>query len=210
MNWSLLWVVILGFTGWIVVILCVYRSIKLEQEKNYKAIHLSAIKDGRVGKLFKSGIIEGLPVVSEAHMNNILEFLKSDEVPEGFKEDLQILKNLDLRILQGDFTAICKTLNCPAITAGEDKKLEIQGIECIDIRDLDIIGKSNIIRGERITVNYVDYGYDKARGFLEDGTIVEVLGKIPENQPVTLECIVDAVMESKFERKIWAKVVMDD
>jgi len=57
-------VIILGFVGWILAILFIYRCIKTEQEKNYKAIHLSAIKDGRVGRLFKSGIIEGMPVVS--------------------------------------------------------------------------------------------------------------------------------------------------
>lgn len=206
-------VIVLGFLGWILFFLAlfiVFKCIESEQKKKYKAIHLSAIRDGRVGGLFKSGIIEGLPVVSEDYMEIISGFLESSEIPEGFKDDLRILKNLDLIILKGDFVAICKKLNCPAITAGEGKRLEIQGIECINIRDLDNIGKSNIIRGQKITVNFVDYGYDKARGFLEDGTVVEISGKTPEKQPVTLECIVDAVMESKFNRKIWARVRADD
>jgi uncharacterized protein YacL len=161
--------------------------------------------------LFQSKIIEGIPVITEEYLKRISQYLESDKFPEGFKDDLRILKQLNLKIVKGNFSNVCKSLRCPAITSGENnKKFEIQGIECINIKDLDRIGKSNIIRGERIKVNYIDYGYDKARGFLEDGTIVEIQGEIPENQPVTLECIVAAVIESRFSRKIWAKVVMDD
>lgn len=204
-------VFILGLVGWVLAMLFIYHCIKLEEEENYKAIHLSAIKDGRVGKLFQSGIIEGIPVITEEHFRKISEYLKSEEFPEGFKDDLRILKKLNLKIVKGDFSNICKSLKCPAITSGENnKKLEIQGVECINIKNLDKIGKSNIIRGERIKVNYIDYGFDKARGFLEDGTIVEINGEIPESQPVTLECVVEAVIESSFNRKIWAKVATDD
>jgi uncharacterized protein YacL len=203
-------VFILGLVGWILAMLFIYHCIKLEEEENYKAIHLSAIKDGRVGKLFQSGIIEGIPVITEEHFKKISEYLESEEFPEGFKDDLRILKKLNLKIVKGDFSNICRSLKCPAITSGENnKKLEIQGVECINIKNLDKIGKSNIIRGERIKVNYIDYGFDKARGFLEDGTIVEIQGEIPENQPVTLECVVEAVIESSFNRKIWAKVATD-
>lgn len=205
--WALFVVVVFGFTGWLIAILCIYHCGKLEQEENYKAIHFSAIIDGRVGKLFKSGIIEGIPVVSEDDMNRVSEYLKSDEIPEGFKECLQVLKGLDLKLMNKDLPAICKMLKCPAITAGKDKEvLEIQGIECIDIKDLDEVGKSNLLRGEKIIVNYIDYGYDKAQGYLADGTLVEIEGDVPESHPVSMECIVEAIMESKFKRKVWAKV----
>ena len=201
-------VIILGLVGWIIALLLIYRNIKIEEEKDYKAIHSSAIKDGRVGKLFKSGIIQGTPVVSEEDMEKITEYLESDEIPEGFKDDLRTLKELDLRVMKKDLSTICKTLNCPAITAGNDKEeLKIQGIDCINIRDLDEVGRSNLIRGERIIVNHIDYGYDKAQGFLADGTLVEIEGDVPENQPVSLECFVEAIIESKFNRKVWARVV---
>ncbi len=204
-------VFILGLVGWILAMLFIYHCIKLEEEENYKVIHLSAIKDGRIGKLFKSGIVEGIPVVLEEDIKKISQYLESDEVPEGFKDDIRIFKELNLKVIKGNFYDICKSLKCPAITAGEDnKKLEIQGIKCINIQDLDKIGRSNIVIGEKIKVNYMDYGYDVARGFLEDGTIVEIKGEIPKNQPVSLECTVEAVIESKFTRKIWANVVVDD
>jgi uncharacterized protein YacL len=204
-------VVILGLVGWIVALLLLYRNIKEEREKNYKAIHFSAIKDGRVGKLFKSGIIEGIPVVSEEDMKKITQYLESNDIPEGFKDDLRILKELDLKIINAELPEICKALKCPAITAGNVKdKLEIQGIDCINIKDLDKIGRSNLIRGERISVNYVDYGYDRAEGFLEDGTIVDIRGELPENRPVSLDCIVEAIVESRFKRKIWARVADND
>lgn len=204
-------VVILGFVGWVLAILFIYRCIKTEQEKNYKAIHLSAIKDGRVGRLFKSGIIEGMPVVSEKAVKRVSQYLESDEIPEGVKDDLRVLNELDLKIMKGNFSDICKILNCPAITAGKDKdELKVQGIDCINIKDLDSIGKSNIVKGERICVNYMDYGYDTARGYLRDGTLVEIKGEIPKNQPVSLECIVEAIIESRFNRKVWAKFAEND
>jgi len=113
--------------------------------------------------------------------------------------------------MKGNFSDICKILNCPAITAGKNKdELEVQGIDCINIKDLDSIGKSNIVKGERICVNYMDYGYDKTRGYLQDGTLVEIQGEIPENQPVSLECIVEAIIESRFNRKVWAKIAEND
>ena len=105
-SWALFWVVILGFTGWVIVIVSLYRCIKLDQEKNYKAIHFSAIKDGRVGRLFKSGIIEGIPVVSENDMRRISKYLESDEIPEGFKDDLRTLKGLNLRVMKKDILVI--------------------------------------------------------------------------------------------------------
>ncbi len=207
-------VFVLGLIGWIICIIALsvmYRCIQTEQEKNYKAIHLSAIKDGRVGKLFKSGIIEGIPVISEENMKVISQYLESDEISEGFKDKLRVINELDLKIMKGDFADICKALNCTAITAGKEKeKLKIQGINCINIQDIDTIGKSHLARGEKIIVNYMDYGYDKAQGYLQDGTLVEIQGEIPESQPVSLECIVEAIIESNFNRKVWARIIEND
>ncbi len=204
-------VVILGLLGWIIALLLIYRNIRVEEEKNYKAIHSSAIRDGRVGKLFKSGLVQGIPVITEEDMEKISKYLESDEIPEGFKDDLRTLKELDLKVINSDLSTICKTLKCPAITAGNNKEeLEIQGIECINLKDLDKVGRSNLIRGEKIIVNHIDYGYDKAQGFLADGTLVEIEGDVPANQPVSLECIVEAIIESNFNRKVWAKVAKGD
>jgi uncharacterized protein YacL len=204
-------VIILGLVGWIVALLLLYRNIKEGRKRSYKVIHFSAIKDGRVGKLFKFGIIEGIPVVSEEDMKKIAQYLESNDIPEGFKDDLRLLKELDLKIINAELPDICKALKCPAITAGNAKdKLEIQGIDCINIKNLDKIGRSNLIRGERISVNNVDYGYDRAEGFLEDGTIVDIKGEIPENRPVSLECIVEAIVESRVKRKVWARVADND
>jgi uncharacterized protein YacL len=200
-------VIILGLVGWIIALLLIYRNIRVEEEKNYKAIHSSAIRDGRVGKLFKSGLITGIPVVTEEDMKKISEYLESDELPEGFKDGLRTLKELDLKVINSDLPTICKTLKCPAVTSGNNKEeLEIQGIECINLKDLDKVGRSNLMRGEKIIVNYIDYGYDKAQGYLADGTLVEILGDVPDNQPVSLECVVEAIIESNFNRKVWAKV----
>ncbi|MEJ2567304.1 MAG: hypothetical protein P8Z50_00255 [candidate division WOR-3 bacterium] len=200
-------VIILGLVGWIISFILIYRNIKVEEEQDYKAIHSSAIRDGRVGRLFKAGLIRGIPVVSEKDMRKISEYLESEEMPESFKDNLRILKGLDLKVMKKDLCDICKTLDCPVVVSGKIKdKIEIQGIDCIDISELDEVGKSNLIRGERILVRHIDYGYDRAQGYLADGTVVEIGGYLPENQPVVLECIVEAIIENKFNRKVWAKI----
>jgi uncharacterized protein YacL len=200
-------VIILGLVGWIIALMLIYRNIKVEEEKDYKAIHSSAIRDGRVGKLFKAGLIKGIPVISEKDMKKISEYLESEEIPERFKDNLRILKELDLKVMKKDLCDICKTLDCPVIVAGKIKeKLAIQGIDCIDISELDEVGRSNLIRGKRILVNHIDYGYDRAQGYLADGTVVEIGGDLPESRPVSIECIVEAIIEDKFNRKVWAKV----
>jgi len=201
-------VIILGLVGWIIALMLIYRNIKVEEEKNYKAIHFSAIRDGRVGKLFKAGLIRGIPVVSEKDLRKVSEYLESEEIPEGFKDSLRIFKELDLKVMKKDLNDICESLDCPVIVAGKIKdELEIQGIDCIDISELDEVGKSNLIRGEKILVHHIDYGYDRAQGYLADGTVVKIGGDLPENQPISLECVVEAIIESKFNRKIWAKTV---
>ena len=200
-------VIILGLVGWIIALMLIYRNIRVEEEKDYKAIHFSAIRDGRVGKLFKSGLIKGIPVISEKDMLKISEYLESEEFPEGFKDNLRILKGLDLKVMKKDLCEICKTLDCPVVVSGKIKdEIEIQGIDCIDISELDEVGRANLIRGEKILVHHIDYGYDRAQGYLADGTVVEIGGDLPENQPVSLECIVEAIIENKFNRKVWAKI----
>ncbi|MEO0292665.1 MAG: hypothetical protein ABIN61_00385 [candidate division WOR-3 bacterium] len=203
--------IILGFLGWVIALLLLYRNIKIEGGKSYKAVHLSAIKDGRVGELFKFGILEGIPVISEKDIKKIDEFLESNELPEGFKDRLRIFKGLKPKVIKEELPLFCRKLGCPAVVSGEVKdELEIQGIKCIDIKVLDKIGRPNLLRGEKIRVNYVDYGYDKAEGFLEDGTIVEIKGNFPEERPVSIECIVEGVIESKFKRKVFARFKGND
>jgi hypothetical protein len=70
-------VIILGLVGWIIALILIYRNIKVEEEMDYKAIHSSAIRDGRVGRLFKAGLIRGIPVISEKDMRKISEYLES-------------------------------------------------------------------------------------------------------------------------------------
>lgn len=203
----ILTMIILGSLGWILVGFLLFKALSEEKNKDSKkAIHLSALRDGRVAGLFKCGLIEGIPVVRQEDLDLISKELESEKIPDNNKENLQAIKELPIQIEDGEFVAICKRLNCSAVIAGDFRdKLELQGINCINIKDIDKIGKGDIFKGQKIRINSVEYGYNMARGLLNDGTIVEVRGDLPKDKPLSFECRVQSVLEGSLARKIWAR-----
>ncbi len=199
--------IIFGSIGWVLVLIFLFNmGSQKEKEVDYKVIHISALFDGRVAKLFKCGIIEGIPVVSQEDLDTISRKIESGENSEGGREALAIVEELSMRVEEGDFITVCNRLKSPAIIVGElQDVLELRGVKCISIKSLDEIGKGRIFIGNKIHVGDVKYGYNKANGRLEDGTIVKIEGKFPKKRPLTLDCRVEAVVEGETFRKIWAR-----
>lgn len=199
--------IIFGSIGWILVILFLFRlSGKKNEVNHYNIIHLSALLDGRVEKLFEYGLIDGIPVISKKDMNLILSRKDNEREFRVAGDALKIVEKLSVRIEEGDFVSICKKLNASAIIAGADKdELEMNGIRCFDVTTLDRIPRGRVYLGQKIKVKNIEYRYNNARGFMEDGTVVEVEGSLPSNKLLTLDCWVESIVEGFNFRKIWAR-----
>ncbi|MCK4322861.1 hypothetical protein KAX08_10130 [candidate division WOR-3 bacterium] len=199
--------IIFGSLGWVLVLIFLFSIWnKGKQKDDFKVIHISALFDGRVAKLFKYGIIEGIPVVSQGDLDIISQKIESGEGIEGGREALLVIEELSARVFEGNFIDVCKRFKSTAVIAGDSKnELELKGIKCIYIKSLDNLGKGKIFMGDKIHVRDVKYGYSRASGILDDGTIVEIEGKLPRKKTLTLDCYVEAIVEGDTFRKIWGR-----
>lgn len=199
--------IIFGSLGWVLVLIFLsYMGIHKKKEVDYKVIHHSALFDGRVAHLYKSGIIKGMPVVSQEDLDVISQKIESGDDHQGGILAISIVEELSAKIEEGDFITVCKRFKSPAVITGDIKdSLELKGIECIDVSSLDTIGKGKIFIGQKVHAIDLKYGYRKATGLLSDGTIVEIEGKLPKKKYLTLDCHVESIFESSSFRKIWCK-----
>jgi uncharacterized protein YacL len=203
----ILQLIILGALGWILVLFFLFNLWnKDEKKEDFKVVHNSALFDGRVAKLFKHGILEGTPVVSQGDVDFIKQKVKSGEDVEAGRDALSVINELSAKILDGDFMEVCMRLKSPVIIANEFKnEIELKGLKCIYIKSLDSIGRGKIFVGDKIHVKDLRYSYNKASGILDDGTKVEIDGKLPEEKSLSLDCVVKAIIEGDTFRKIWAR-----
>jgi uncharacterized protein YacL len=179
---------------------------KDEKKEDFKIVHKSALYDGRVAKLFKYGILEGTPVVSQRDVDFIEQKVESGEDVEAGRDALSVINELSAKVLDGDFMDVCMRLRSPVIIANEIKnEIELKGLKCIYIKSLDSIGRGKIFVGDKIHVKDVRYSYNKASGILDDGTEVEIEGKLPKEKSLSIDCVVKAIVEGDTFRKIWAR-----
>lgn len=199
--------IIFGSVGWVLVLIFLFQMITEEKvEENFIVIHPSAFLDGRIAGLFQAGFIEGTLVVAREDMDEILRRINSTP---GFSErenPLSIVDELKVRIEEGDFKTVCQRLKSRALIAGDFQDfLELKGIKCINIKSLDALGRGRVYVGQGVRVRDVEYGYNKARGRLDDGSIVEIKGELPRKKLLTLNCVIESVLEGSSGRKIWAR-----
>ncbi len=199
--------IIFGSIGWVLVLIFLFQAITKEKvEENFIVIHPSAFLDGRIAGLLQAGFIEGTLVVAREDMDEILRRINSTP---GFSErenPLSIVDELKVRIEEGDFKTVCQRLNSSALIAGDFQDfLELKGIKCINIKSLDALGRGRVYVGQGVRVRDVEYGYNKARGRLDDGSIVEIKGELPRKKALTLNCVIESVLEGSSGRKIWAR-----
>jgi uncharacterized protein YacL len=172
--------IIFGSIGWVLVLIFLFQAITKEKvEENFIVIHPSAFLDGRIAGLLQAGFIEGTLVVAREDMDEILRRINSTP---GFSER-------ENPFIAGDFQDF----------------LELKGIKCINIKSLDALGRGRVYVGQGVRVRDVEYGYNKARGHLDDGSIVEIKGELPRKKALTLNCVIESVLEGSSGRKIWAR-----
>ena len=196
----------------------------------FKILDTSAIIDGRIVDICKTGFIEGVLVVSGfvleelRHIADSPDLLKRNRGRRGLDVLNKIQKEMDIpvQIYEGDFDDIpevdsklvklAKTINGKIVTNdfNLNKVCELQGIAVLNINELANAVKPVVLPGEEMVAQIIKDGKEAGPGvaYLDDGTMVVVEGGrryIGE----TIEVMVTSVLQTAAGRMIFAKPKQD-
>lgn len=208
------------------------RNARSEGRENevFKILDTSAIIDGRIVDICKTGFMEGIIVVAGfvleelRHIADSPDLLKRNRGRRGLDVLNKIQKEMDIpvQIYEGDFEDIAevdsklvrlaKTINGKIITNdfNLNKVCELQGISVLNINELANAVKPVVLPGEEMVAQIIKDGKEAGQGiaYLDDGTMVVVEGGrrfIGD----TIEVLVTSVLQTAAGRMIFAKPKQD-
>ncbi len=187
----------------------------------------SAIIDGRIGDIFKTGFLGGRLVVSRIVLHELQRLADSDDDTKRGRgrRGLEILKNLqkdvaaDVRIHEDDLDGpesvdiklvkLAKVMDARICTTDFNlsRMASIQGVEMLNINDLVNALKPMVFSGDELEVRILKEGKDANQGigYLEDGTMVVVTeGRKLIGQQVKV--YVASALQTAAGRMIFAKL----
>ncbi|MFO7953166.1 MAG: TRAM domain-containing protein [Bacillota bacterium] len=196
----------------------------------YKILDTSAIIDGRIVDICKTGFLEGVIVVTGfvleelRHIADSSDILKRNRGRRGLDVLNKIQKemNVPVQVYEGDFEDIAevdsklvrlaKTINGKIVTNDYNlnKVCELQGVPVLNINELANAVKPVVLPGEEMTAQIIKEGKEAGQGvaYLDDGTMIVVEGGrryIGE----TVEVMVTSVLQTAAGRMIFAKPKQD-
>ena len=208
------------------------RNVRSGGKENevFKILDTSAIIDGRIVDICKTGFLEGVIVVAGfvleelRHIADSPDLLKRNRGRRGLDVLNMIQKEMDIpvQIYEGDFEDIpevdsklvrlAKTINGKIITNdfNLNKVCELQGIAVLNINELANAVKPVVLPGEEMAAQIIKDGKEAGQGiaYLDDGTMIVVEGGrrfIGE----TIEVLVTSVLQTAAGRMIFAKPKQD-
>jgi uncharacterized protein YacL len=196
----------------------------------FKILDTSAIIDGRIVDICKTGFLEGVIVVAGfvleelRHIADSPDLLKRNRGRRGLDVLNKIQKEMDIpvQIYEADFEDItevdsklvklAKTINGKIITNdfNLNKVCELQGIAVLNINELANAVKPVVLPGEEMVAQIIKDGKETGQGiaYLDDGTMIVVEGGrryIGE----TVDVLVTSVLQTAAGRMIFAKPKQD-
>ncbi len=208
------------------------RNIRSGGRENevFKILDTSAIIDGRIVDICKTGFLEGVIVVAGfvleelRHIADSPDLLKRNRGRRGLDVLNKIQKEMDIpvQIYEGDFEDIAevdsklvklaKKINGKIITNdfNLNKVCELQGITVLNINELANAVKPVVLPGEEMAAQIIKDGKETGQGvaYLDDGTMIVVEGGrryIGE----TVDVLVTSVLQTAAGRMIFAKPKQD-
>ena len=187
----------------------------------------SAIIDGRVSDIFKTGFLGGRLVVPRFVLHELQRLADSedDTKRQRGRRGMEILKTMqkdpvaDVRIHEDDFNGpeavdlklvkLSKLMDARICTTDFNlsRIASIQGVEMLNINDLVNAVKPVVFTGEELEIRLLKEGKEanQAIGYLEDGTMVVVSdGRRALGQ--TAKVYVTSALQTQAGRMIFAKM----
>jgi len=171
------------------------KSPKTKPKRNVKVIDTSAIIDGRIVEVAKTGWLDGLVFVPRFVVEEIQTLSDSTDPTKRArgKRALELLQELkevlksDFRIIDQDYKnlptdekliKLCVELQAKLITTDYNlnQVCKLYDVEVLNVNELFLALRTPIKPGDQITIQIVKEGKerDQGVGYLDDGTMVVV------------------------------------
>ena len=187
----------------------------------------SAIIDGRISDIFKTGFLGGRLVVPRFVLHELQRLADSEDdiKRQRGRRGMEILKNMqkdpstDVHIHEDDFAGpetvdvklvrLSKQMDARICTTDFNlsRIASIQGVEMLNVNDLINAVKPVVFTGEELEIRLMKEGKEanQAIGYLEDGTMVVVSdGRKAVGQ--TVKVYVTSALQTQAGRMIFAKL----
>jgi uncharacterized protein YacL len=196
------------------------------QDTHRILVDTSAIIDGRIADIARTGFIPGRLLIPRFVLNELqyvsdsadnlrrqrgrrgievlAELQKDPAIPVTITDiDVEGVREVDDRLV-----VLARQLSCPILTNDYNlnRVAELQGVSVLNINELANAVKAILLPGENLEMKIIQEGkeYDQGVGYLEDGTMVVVengqkyIGK-------TIKISVTKVLQTAAGRMIFAK-----
>ena len=197
------------------------------QPERYLLVDTSAIIDGRIADISKTGFIDGILLVPQFVLNELQHIADSPDALRRARgrRGLDMINRLqkeavvpiqmsdvdaeDVPEVDGKLVKIARVYHCPIITNdfNLNRVAEIQGVKVLNINELANAVKPVVLPGEEMHVHVIQEGKELGQGvaYLDDGTMVVVEnGKRYMNSDV--DVIVTRVLQTVAGRMIFAQM----
>ena len=192
-----------------------------------KILDTSAIVDGRIADICKTGFVEGDLLIPRFVLRELQQVADSQDPLKRNRgrRGLDILnrmrkeKKVNVKIIDRDFPEIrdvdakliklAKVLGTKVITNdfNLNKIAELEGVEVLNINDLSNALKPYVLPGEELRVQVIREGKEENQGvgYLDDGTMV-VIEEGRKYINSTIDTVVTSVLQTPAGRMIFAKL----
>lgn len=206
-------------------------SHKAEKTVVPKVLDTSAIIDGRIVEISKTGFIEGELVVPSFVLDELRHIAdSSDDLTRAkgrrgldFVNELKEITNISLILTDKDFKDVdevdIKLLHLASDLGGAvittdynlNKVALLKRIPVLNVNDLSNAVKPNALPGQSFTLDIIKEGkeVEQGVGYLEDGTMV-VVDQAKSFVGQTLEVEVTSSLQTPAGRMIFAKIKEDE
>jgi uncharacterized protein YacL len=197
------------------------------QSERYLLVDTSAIIDGRIADISKTGFLDGTLLVPRFVLNELQHIADSPDAMRRARgrRGLDILNRLqkdsvvpvqisevdaqEIPEVDGKLVKIARIYRCAVLTTdfNLNRVAEIQGVSVLNINELANAVKPVVLPGEEMSVQVMQEGKELGQGvaYLDDGTMVVVEnGKRYMNTEV--EVVVTRVLQTVAGRMIFAQM----
>jgi uncharacterized protein YacL len=197
------------------------------QTEKYLLVDTSAIIDGRIADISKTGFLDGTLLVPRFVLNELQHIADSPDAMRRARgrRGLDILNRLqkesvipvqisevdaqEISEVDGKLVKIARIYKCSVLTTdfNLNRVAEIQGVRVLNINELANAVKPVVLPGEEMNVHVIQEGKELGQGvaYLDDGTMVVVEnGKRYMNSEV--DVVVTRVLQTVAGRMIFAQM----
>jgi uncharacterized protein YacL len=202
---------------------------RVESERRI-LVDTSAIIDGRIAEIAKTGFLGGSLVVPRFVLNELqfvsdsADSLRRQRGRRGLEVLAELQENHDVPVIINDIDVegvrevderliiLAQQMNCPILTNdfNLNRVADLQGVKILNINDLSNAVKVVLLPGEEFTIEVIQEGkeYQQGVGYLDDGTMV-VIENGQKHLNKSIEVTVTKILQTSAGRMIFAKPITE-